>query len=55
MITSQKKFIPIKNCRVLVVVYTMASASFFIFELLNSTFVSLFDKYIIGCLYVIIF
>ena len=49
MITSQKNFFPFKNSRSLVVVHTLAKASFSIFELLNSVFVSLLDKYIIGC------
>ena len=42
-------FFPIKNCQVLVVIHTMAKASFSISEWLNSVFVSLLGKYIIGC------
>ena len=45
MITSQKNFFPIQNCRALMIVHTMANASFSIFEKLNSVFVSL----LIGC------
>ena len=42
-------FFPIKNCQSLMVVQTMAKASFSLFEWLNSVFVSLLDNYIIGC------
>ena len=43
------EFFSIKNFQTLVVVQTMVKAPFTIFEKLNSVFVSLLDKYIIGC------
>ena len=46
---SKEMFFPIKNCRAQVLFHIMANASFSILEELNSVFVSLLDKYIIGC------